>query len=174
MVLETCVDLSNIAAVLLNSHIICDKASFEELTKTILLDIHNKERMRERFTPHSSFTEIYKGILTVGSSTWHHTYIHVPFPIPTLTRVLFEGEILWSVSASVHWRPSQLAPTANELHGDVRMGRPAFDINQVTVPTAGVRTRWRALGWIDPASSTCICRWNDKSCRGTVPARWKC
>lgn len=48
--------------------------------------------------------------------------------------MLFEGE-LWSASASVQ-RPSQLAETANELHRAERVGRPAFDMAQVTVPAA--------------------------------------
>lgn len=62
-----------------------------------------------------------------NSLTWIHTYIHVPPPIPTLTCVLFEGELLWSASASVRRRPSQLAPAANELRRAARAGRRRFD-----------------------------------------------
>lgn len=80
--------------------------------------------------------------------TWIHTFIHVPPPIPTLTYELFEGEFLWSASASVQWRPSQLALTSNELCRAVRAGRHRFDKAQVKVPAAGVGVSWPPLGGI--------------------------
>lgn len=80
--------------------------------------------------------------------TWIHTFIHVPPPIPTLTYELFEGEFLWSASASVQWRPSQLALTSNELCRAVRAGRHRFDKAQVNVRAAEVGVSWPPLGGI--------------------------
>lgn len=43
-------------------------------------------------------------------------------------------------------RPTQLAPTANELCRAARVGRPGFDTAQVKEPAAGAGASWPPLG----------------------------
>lgn len=47
-----------------------------------------------------------KKLCRFSTLNWNHAYIHVAPSIPSLTRLLFEGELLWSASASVQWTPS--------------------------------------------------------------------
>lgn len=93
-----------------------------------------------RFKIHVCLSCSVRKFLESKCSTCIHTYIHVAPPIPSLTCVLFEGELLWSASASVQGRPSQLVMTANELHKAARAAPSGFDRAQVKVPVARVGT----------------------------------
>lgn len=82
-----------------------------------------------------------------NSLTWIHPYIHVSPPFPSLTRVLFEGKLLWSASASVQWRSlHELALTTNERCKAARAGHKGFDMAQVRAPVARVANSWPPLG----------------------------
>lgn len=86
-----------------------------------------------------------------------HAYIDAPPPTPALTCVLFEGNRLWSTSASVESKLPWLAQTANERRRAERVGRLDFDNTEVAVSTVQqVRTSWPPRSCIEPDLWLCV------------------